>query len=62
MQRTTGSWSVSRASMNKKGNRGSAAVRCEIDGGGEVTIKITWNPSKAQVDGNDVIVDRSDLC
>jgi len=62
VQRTTGSWSVSRASMNKKGNRGSATVRGAIDGGGNATIKITWNPSKAQLDGNDVIVDSSDLC
>jgi hypothetical protein len=62
VQRTTGSWSVSRASMNKKGNRGSATVRGDIDDGGTTSVKITWNPSNAQIDGNDVIVDSSDLC
>jgi len=61
--RVTGSWKVTKASMNARGNRGSAKVRgTPDDGSGAITVKITWNPSKAQLDGNDVIVDSSDLC
>jgi len=61
--RVTGSWKVVKASMNARGNRGSAKVRgTPDDGSPATTVKVTWNPSKAQLDGNDVIVDSSDLC
>ena len=61
--RVTGSWKVVKANMNSRGNRGSAKVRgTPDDGSGAIAVKITWNPGKAQLDGNDVIVDSSDLC
>jgi hypothetical protein len=61
--RVTGSWKVTSASMNASGKRGKAKVKgTPDDGSAPTTVKITWNPSKAQIDGNDVIVQQSDLC
>jgi hypothetical protein len=61
-ERHTGSWRVVKARL-KTGGRGSAKLRgTPDDGSPATTIKLTFDRSEARIDGNVVIVERSDLC
>jgi len=62
-QRYTGRWKVKRARLSRSGKRGTVRVRGVPDQGGPATtVTIRWTKRSARLDGDEVIVDRSDLC
>jgi putative salt-induced outer membrane protein YdiY len=62
-QRYTGTWKVKHARLSRNGKRGTVRVRGESDQGGPATtVKISWRNGSARLDGDEVIVDQSDLC
>lgn len=59
-RRTTGTWRVVAASF--KGGRAVARIRGVPKGGRPVSIVIGTNRGRTTIDGNLVVVERSDLC
>ena len=62
-QRYTGTRKIKRARLSPNGKRGNVRVRGTNDQGGPpTTVKISWRTGSARVDGDEVIVEQSDLC
>ena len=61
-ERHTGSWRVVSARLRKGGTSSAKLRGTPDDGSPAITLKVTFGGSETRIDGNPVIVQRSDLC